>query len=281
MDSAEYLGFGCQRLPLSIMALSESIDANLDNSDVRSIVRLLGEIIAMRGDINDCRRALMDGLCPLVGADAWLWCMAEIEPGKALSHSGILHGGFDDERFTWFLKAINHPSLAKANHRAAEQLATEGRHITLGRRRIEDPSAPILSGESGDLWHKAGVGTLMLSLRPMEHGGATGVGLYRNPGGADFNEREIRIAHIVLTEVSWLHYENFPEKHSLSRLSPRHRTVLNLLCEGWPRKKIAAHLKISENTVHGYAKELFRHFDVHSQAELITRLTKGTGGDLP
>ena len=256
-------------------------DHPIAEADVRSIARLLGDIIAMRGEINDCRRALMDGLCPLIGADAWLWCMAEMEPGKPLSHAGILHGGFDDERFAWFLQAINHPSLAKANHIAAGQLATERRHITLGRRRVEDPASPVLSGESGDLWHKAGVGTLMLSLRPMETGGATGVGLYRRPGAPDFDEREIRLAHIVLTEVSWLHYEDFPEKHSLSRLSPRHRTVLNLLCEGWPRKKIAAHLKVTENTVHGYAKEVFRHFEVHSQAELIARLTKGVGGDLP
>lgn len=256
-------------------------DGSVPESDIRAMVRLLGEVIAMRGDINDCRRRLMDGMCPLIGADSWLWCMAEMEAGKPLSHSGILHGGFDDERFAWFLQAINHPSLAKANHIAAGFLACEQRHLTLGRKRIEDPECPVLSGESGELWQKAGIGTLMLSLRPMETGGATGIGLYRQPGKPDFDKREIRIAHILLTEVSWLHYEAFPEKQSLSRLSPRHRTVLNLLCEGWQRKKIAVHLKVTENTMNGYVKEIFRHFDVHSQSELVARFTKGSGGDMP
>jgi len=253
----------------------------LPESDVRAIVRLLGETAFRRGGIHECRKALMNGLCPLIGADAWLWCMADMEPGKPLSHSGILHGGFDDERFPWFLQAINHPSLAKANHQVAGLLADEKRHLTLGRKRVEDPCFPILSGACGELWHKAGIGTLMLSLRPMETGGATGIAMYRRPGAPDFDEREIRIAHILLTEVSWLHYESFPEKAALSRLSPRHRTVLNLLCEGWPRKKIAAQLHVSVNTIHGYVRDVFRHFGAHSQAELISRFTHGVGGDLP
>ncbi len=56
-------------------------------------------------------------------------------------------------------------------------------------------------------------------------------------------------------------------------LVPRHRTVLNLLGDGWNRKKIVGHLGISLNTVHGYVKDIFKHFGVHSQPELL-------GGDL-
>ncbi len=62
-------------------------------------------------------------------------------------------------------------------------------------------------------------------------------------------------------------------------LYPRHRTVLILLCEGWNRKKIATHLGLSINTIHGYSKVIFKHFKVHSQAELIARFTQGDGGD--
>lgn len=254
-------------------------DSLLPEQDVRAIVRLLGEVIAMRGDINACRRKLMDGLCPIVGADSWLWCMADMEPGKRLGHSGILHGGFDDERFSWFLQAINHPALGRANQRLAGELIEKKQHITRNLLQAEDPTFPIFASEAGPYWEKAGIGTLMLSLRPMETGGATGIGLYRKLGAPHFDDREVRIAHIVLTEVPWLHYENFPEKKIIDRLYPRHRTVLNLLCEGWDRKKIAAHLGISAQTVHGYAKDIFRHFGVHSQSELIARLGRGDGGD--
>lgn len=251
----------------------------LHETDVRAIVRLLGDVIAMRGDINACRRHLMEGLCPIVGADSWLWCMAEIEPGKSLGHSGILHGGFDDERLSWFLQAINHPATGKSNRRIASELMERGTHITRNLPQVEDPEYPIFDSEAGPLWQKAGIGTLMLSIRPMETGGATGIVLYRQHGRPDFNERELRIAHIILTEIPWLHYEKFTEKSIIDRLYPRHKTVLNLLCEGWDRKKIASYLNISPQTVHGYVKEIFLHFNVHSQPELIARFGKGDGGD--
>lgn len=249
----------------------------LAETDVRTIVHLLGEIIAMRGDFNACRRKLMDGLCSIIGADSWLWCIAYFESGKPLAHSGILHGGFDDEQFSWFLQAINHPSTGAANRVAAEKLM-HGKHVTLPLSEIDDPAGPVFSRESAPLWQKAGVGTLMLSLHAINPTTATGVGLYRRPGKPDFNERERLIAHILLTEVTWLHYENFPDQSVVLRLFPRHRTVLNLLCDGWPRKKIAGQLGISENTVHGYVKEIFRHFRVASHSELMARFRTGIGG---
>jgi DNA-binding NarL/FixJ family response regulator len=115
----------------------------------------------------------------------------------------------------------------------------------------------------------------------MDGGGISGVAVYRRLGEPQFNEREARIAHIILTEVPWLHFQAFPDQQTreITGLYPRHRTVMNLLCEGWGRKRIADHLGLSVNTVHGYSKVIFRHFGVHSQAELIHRLTKGDGGD--
>lgn len=254
-------------------------DFTLDEADVRAIVRLLGEVIATRGDLNVSRRTLMDGLCALIGADSWLWCMADIEPGKKMGHSNLLHGGFDEEGFSKFLIAINHPAMGKINHRIGNELIEKKCHITRTLDAVEDPACPLFTSEAGAFWQEAGIGTLMLSLRPLETGGLNGIGIYRWQGRPHFGERENRIAHILLTEVRWLHYTEFPEREAIARLYPRHRTILNLLCEGWDRKKIARHLGISPNTVHGYLKEIFRHFGVSSQAELIARMSKGDGND--
>ena len=107
------------------------------------------------------------------------------------------------------------------------------------------------------------------------------IGMYRELGEPHFDEREAKIAHIMLSEVPWLHFKEYPDRESreLSRLYPRHRTILNYLCEGWNRKKIADQLGLSVNTVHGYTKVIFKHFGVHSQAELLSRFSKGDGGD--
>ena len=42
---------------------------------------------------------------------------------------------------------------------------------------------------------------------------------------------------------------------------------------------IARHIGLSVNTVHGYIKLIFKHFNVHSQSELIARFSQGDGHD--
>ena len=53
-------------------------------------------------------------------------------------------------------------------------------------------------------------------------------------------------------------------------LAPRLRNTLGLLLEGKSEKEAAAELGISQHTVHLYVKELYRVFQVHSRAELLS-----------
>jgi DNA-binding CsgD family transcriptional regulator len=256
-------------------------DSPLSESDVRRMVGLLGEVIAAPGGIQEKRRLLMDGLCGLIDATAWVWCMAEFDPDKPPSFIGLIHSGFDEERFARYLEAMNHPSMKAVTRPSSLELRAKGGHITRTQRQM-DPDFLLENSPAAPLWEKANIGALMTSQRPMPGGGISGIGVYRELGGPHFDEREAKIAHIVLSEVPWLHFNAFPDQASqdITSLYPRHRTVLNLLCEGWSRKKIATRLGLSENTVHGYAKTIFKHFCVHSQAELIARFTNGDGGEL-
>ena len=58
---------------------------------------------------------------------------------------------------------------------------------------------------------------------------------------------------------------------NVPELFPKQRIVLNLLLDGLDRKSIASHMGISKNTVAAYAREVYRHFGVHSQPQLIRR----------
>lgn len=254
-------------------------DSLLTEDDVRAIVRLLGDVIAAPGGFSEKRRFLMDRLGAIVDSPAWLWCAADYVPGQQLGHSGILHGGLDDTRFAGLLEALNHPAMEAVSAHSSREFLQNGVHVTRSLPQLERGGIGMLKSEAGPLWRKANIGTLMLSLRPMEGGGASAIGFYRELGAPHFNERETRIAHIVLSGVPWLHYSSFPDKELVTRLYPRHRTILNLLCDGWSRKKIAAHLGLSVNTVHGYTKAIFKHFGVHTQSELLSCFTHGDGGD--
>jgi len=256
------------------------VESPLSDQDVRGIVRLLGEVIAVPGGINEKRRQLMEGLCGLVEATSWVWCMAESDPDKPPSCLGFVHGGFDDDRFARYLKAMNHPAMEEVVRPSSLELLEKGTHLTRTLRQL-DPEFLFEKSTAAQFWEKADIGALMTSTRPMEGGGISGIGVYRALGEPQFTVREARIAHIVLSEVPWLHFSSFPDHQSreITALYPRQRTVLNLLCEGWSRKKIAEHLGVSINTVHGYVKAVFKHFQAHSQAELIARFTQGDGGD--
>jgi DNA-binding CsgD family transcriptional regulator len=52
-------------------------------------------------------------------------------------------------------------------------------------------------------------------------------------------------------------------------LSPRERQTLWKLLAGRGEKQIAAEMKLSINTVHHYAKRIYKHFGVSSRAELL------------
>ena len=54
----------------------------------------------------------------------------------------------------------------------------------------------------------------------------------------------------------------------LSKLSPKKRSVAELICMGYTNKDIAMTLVISEHTVKDYVKDIYYTLDVHSRIEL-------------
>lgn len=250
-------------------------------TDVREIIHLLGEVIALNGTTSQKKRHLMDGLCRMIGGDAWAWSLLHLEEDQAPRQVLMLHGGFDEDRLAKWAMAIEHPKMKPVTGDLVTEAMTTSRSFT---RKSAD-FVPKAWWDSNDeafyLWRDANIRSFLLSAWPLSGGGFSGIGIYRNADRPQFDARECRIAHILFSEIPWLHREAIAagEEKQLMPLPPRQRTAVNLLVQGWSRKKIAAHLGISENTVHGYVRDIFKHFRVHSQAELIARFTTGDGGD--
>ena len=85
----------------------------------------------------------------------------------------------------------------------------------------------------------------------------------------------------MLTEVAWLHELGWPEDRGVHvpALSKRERLTLNLLTSGASHKVIAEQMGITPYTLRDYIKSVYRHFGVHSHAELLHRLFRGNGMD--
>ncbi|MCF6313214.1 MAG: LuxR C-terminal-related transcriptional regulator [Verrucomicrobiales bacterium] len=258
-------------------------NSSLTEEDVCQLVALLGRVAVLEGGLDSKKRFLMQGLCQMVGADCWGWMLTlPVKHGEKVCPAAFLHGGFSEDRFYAFLKATEHPEMAKFNAMFLDEVYVRQSHTTRLRQQV-DTEGNFTSSEVYPLWEKADIGPILLSCHPFPDQSLSFVAMYRKQKEVLFSQREARIVHIVLSEVQWIHAESQPQVKQINgmMLSPRQRMTLNLLLEGQGRKQIAAQLKITENTLAGYVKEVYRFYEVQSQAQLMRRFRDGDGGDDP
>lgn len=255
-------------------------DFVLVEKDVRALVRLLGEAAPIPSP-DEQRLHVMRGLSALVDADAWVWGVSPLltpdqQPVYIFRHTH----GFDETRMTRFLQAVEHPDSGAMTAPLAGAMIDAQSRVTRELGRIV-PAERFNASPAKPFWDAADIGPLLLSIGPVPGVGISVVGFYRRLGSPDFTLRETRMMHIVMTEIPWLHEADMPHAAArpAPRLSPRQRLIVNQLVCGHTRKHIAKDLELSENTVHGYVKHIYRHFGVHSQAQLVARFTRGDGKD--
>lgn len=258
-------------------------------ADTRAIVRILADIAILSGGPVLKKRLLLERLGEYIEADYW---MSALRIQKSIDDApnfvGLLHSGFTPEQLAKLAESAAHPSVKAIDAPHAKALSkSDVQQLTL---RLEDFDLQGLWPHSpaGALAKKADVGTFMASTRKLydnidgELKSSTLV-FYRSPGNPCFSERERRIAHIVLTEVNWLHTDVWPPEflfEKASDLPSRHLVLLSLLVHGNSRQKIAEIMSLSINTVNTYVKTIFNHFTVNSQTELMQHFIYGDGHDV-
>lgn len=249
----------------------------MEEADARAMVRLVAEVAALREDHTTSKRFLMDGLKGLIGADSWVWALGYLDPSRPPVYASYLHEGFDEERFAKYLQAVEHPGMKTLMAPFTQELMEKKSHITRTRQQIDRSEHSAEAAVANEFWLAADIAPLILSARPLNDECVSIIALYRRADQAVFNERERKMAHILLTEAFWLHAEGWPEDFGAKtpELSRPRRLVLNLLLEGHSRKMIASQLNLSIHTVSGYVKDIYGNFHVRSHAELMRRFTRG------
>ena len=265
-----------------------SIDAVPGNAlaeeDVRAIVRLLADVAVVGGDFAEQKQALMCGLQRLIDADGWLWSITAVEPEtRKPICTGLLHSGLTEDQLTGWLDA-SQSNCPPPEDEPCFHLTREGKHFTRTRQQ--------LIGDTEWYSHPAvvrhrlqrGLDHFLYSVYPLnEPEMFSAIGFFRHVGREAFTERESRIAHILLSEVEWLHYAELSgeRERKVPELSPRERVVLIMLVEAHDKDRIADLLHLSPHTVKVYMKAIYKHFGVSSQLELIHRFRFGDQGDDP
>jgi DNA-binding CsgD family transcriptional regulator len=250
-------------------------------ADVRAMVRLLAAVAAVPGGVIAQKRALIAGVAGLIGADFWMWNLSRFSAAGPPAAVSLVHNLNPAE-----LAAVTRWNYEQPDslliQRFAE-LSTRGERFTrrvdqlcgegwLRRERATNPliaATPI--ADSIMAFHPVPSDPMLIS----------GIGLHRCPEQSPFGPREVRLAHIVFSEVPWLH-EAVPAETGVSvhPISPRLQTVLTLLIDGQVPKEIARELELSVHTIRDYIKNIYRHFEVSGREELMRRFMVGDGRDV-
>lgn len=238
------------------------------------MVRLVGETVALRGDHAQAKRFLMDGLLRMVDADCWAWTLGYLHPDKPPIYVSIQHGGFSPEGFAKYIHAVEHPEMQELTAPFSREIMEAEGQVTRLRQEIDGKNR-FEESAAYPVWIEADLEALMLSAKPLDRASTSLIAIYRRAGRPLFNERERQIAHILLSEVPWLHATGWPEDFGVQTptLSRKKRLVLHLLLEGNSRKIVADQLELSVHTVCDYVKEIYQTFGVRSHAELMRRFT--------
>jgi len=252
--------------------------ACLDEAGLTQALHLLSEALAPDdGRAARCRR-VMDGLCGLIDADAWFWPRSRIPAGGAPVNLDFLYGGaLNAEGFARLTERALEATGIPSEHPPMRKLHGGGVHFTAGRRQMVDDDTWRSDPTMAPL-RRAGFDELLYSWLPLnirQSGTLLSGGVFlRAKGKPAFEPRHGRLVHLVLAECASLHLDGLDhvDETPLAELTPRQRTVLAQLVDGHAVPQTAAHLGLSVHTVNDHVKAIYRHFDVQSRAELMSRL---------
>ena len=243
----------------------------LTEKDVRAIVRLLGETCTLDGSLNEKKHFLMAGLGGLIDTQAWAWVHAvKMVPGELPVYAAFICGGFSEEVLARYIQIQTHPDMARLS--TSLSVALQGRKGPLTRTLQElMPVEEFVNADVGEEWRACGIYPRALYFHPLADGTHSAIAIYASCQRPTLTAREAKIAHVILSSVPWLHVAQGAAGERTTQvpnLPVRERLVLELLLQGYSRKAIAGTMGISINTVAGYAKNIYRFFNVASHGEL-------------
>jgi DNA-binding CsgD family transcriptional regulator len=256
-------------------------DPQLAASDVRALLRLLGELRELGAHPPRWRQHLVQTLTRLCGTRACLAGELTVAPppdarqedaGLGRDTVTLVHreeqgvGAHDLECFEREVVWNTHgPNEAISGSWPAYAL-----RFSATRAQLVEDRRWYRTGLANDRFRAQDCDDFIVSMVPVPALRVlTSIKLFRGWRDRRFGPREQALVELLSEELArdWTSVG----ADSGPALAPRLRQVLGLLAAGASEKEVAAALRISPSTVHDYAKALHRIFGVHSRSELLAR----------
>lgn len=243
-------------------------------SDLRQVTATFSQLIANEINPTPKRLRLLGALGEMIGACSWIWASFKMSSGTAIAVESIKHG-FKCDSYASFLRE---KTTCFETVNFIEQIeALAGRQNSEASLNHNSPVVLDLNRSAGlrNIFTSAGISHAIASRAET---GRDMVGLLifcRPEGKEEFSAREEGIAQIIKSEAPWLFRSSVGSVaygRQIETLPSRLSETLQLLIKGYQRKAMAQELNLSVHTVSDYIKSIYKHFDVHSQAELMRSL---------
>lgn len=240
--------------------------------DLAAVIGLLGSIAMQSCSLADQRRTLIAGLADVIKADGWLWTVGRVDPeSQAPMQMEMLFGGLTDHQVAALLDSPADTHSPSPCDDPLAKLVAEGKHFVRTRQQLVSDDVWYSNANTKIYFLEHGLDQCMYAIAPKSERGFSGIGFFRYTENPAFSERHRRIVETVTTEVRWLHESGVAARRGgeTEKLTPRLRSVLALLLDGYRCGQIADLLHLSQHTVKGYIRDIYRHFGVNSQISLI------------
>ncbi|MBT3278985.1 MAG: helix-turn-helix transcriptional regulator [Phycisphaerales bacterium] len=250
---------------------SQTPSKSLSPAVLAAMASLLGELAGSEASLEFRRRQLCAGLAEQIEADGWIWTFGVVDQERKIPiNAGLLYGGISDRQAMVMLNSMSDQANPSPLNREFVALLGKGKPFTVRRRDVVSDEVWYASENTKAYRLREGIDDLLYSLLPSK-GGFSGMAFLRKVEREGFSARHRDMVAFALGSAWRLCSVESGEMLSVDAmaLSPRLRSVLTLLLEGYLCKEIAECYSLSPHTVKGYIRDIYRHFSVHSQLTLI------------
>ncbi|MCH2207339.1 MAG: LuxR C-terminal-related transcriptional regulator [Lentisphaerales bacterium] len=240
---------------------------------MQEIVKLLSRLAASRDSIRRKKRELLKGFIALINADFWAQGLVYVPTGSL--NPIILKGSTN---LPLQLRANMIRSMCSRDKKSAdptfsliEEKFGTSTHITITRQDIISDKDWYELPYYKNLSSKANLDHFLFTLYPLGDNKFTSLHIHRKQGKPPFSKREVKLLHFLIANISWMKEDQLLDSdEKFISLPPRlYETLLHVIYQGWTNQEIADAMGKSLYTVKEYMKDLQKHFNVKSRAELV------------
>jgi DNA-binding CsgD family transcriptional regulator len=244
--------------------------------EMRQAMRLALELRDfVPGTEGQCRH-LLASVGSMVGAYVTMWLELEGVP-HATSIGRVYDQGWSDDGARKHLVAYvaNQADREDPFAQGINDAASPGQVVTRARRQMVEDKTWYRSRQIDEYRRPAGLDDCIYSLFVGPRLSRC-LSIHRPWNDTPFRERERALVHAVHAECAAVLEKN-ADLAIVETLNRRLRQTLDGLVRGLSEKQLASELGLSQHTLHGYVKTLYRRLGVSSRGELHARFDRLIG----